>query len=94
MPIDIVLPRLNSYETSKSQLKGKSKKENSGKMRKKRFKISFISLLSFFQSHIDSGAAIPRVSREFASTILAHSTRASLAALTSSSSEAITGTKR
>ena len=44
--------------------------------------------------HIDSGAPIPRVSREFAITILAQSTRASLAALTCSSSAAISGTKR
>ena len=56
--------------------------------------LSLVFSIIVFPSYIDSGAAIPRVSREFASTILAQSTRANLAALTFSSSAAITGTKR
>lgn len=53
-----------------------------------------MSIQTFIFTYIDSGAAIPSVSSEFASTILAQFTRASLAALTFSSSAAITGTKR
>ncbi len=60
------------------------------------FVFYFTLLLCFIipSVYIDSGAEIPRVSREFASTILAQFTRANLAALTFSSSAAITGTKR
>lgn len=85
-----------------AKLKRKMPKRKYGKEKKKEFLIFSFYLtpasFSYFDSlilfYIDSGAPIPNVSREFARTILAQSTRASLAALTLSSSAAITGTKR